>query len=195
MKRHALVIMLSMGLIGIVLRSEAIPTQVQVPARGGDGPAPLGTLKQICDVSPLIIEATVQSEFPAFEAQTSNSTVRGPLVTDYVLNVNRVIKGLDPGKQIVIGQLGGTLGGRKEVNDSEMPMAVGLHYILFLKTYAPQTWVLREIPRFTGAAPSASILLVENSVRLTLSSKLRSLYEGVSVSEMVSAIQEQLASR
>jgi len=194
MKRHALVIMLSMGLIGIVLRSEALTTQVQVGSRGPDGAAPLGTLKEICDRSPLIIEATVQSEFPAFEAQTSNSTARGPLVTDYVLNVNRVIKGLDPGKQIVIGQLGGTLGGRKEVNDSEMPMAIGLRYILFLKTYAPKTWVLREIPRFTGAAPSASILLVDNSVRLTLNSRLRSLYEGVSVSQMVSAIQEQIAS-
>jgi len=185
MKRHALVIVLLTGLIGMVLRSDALIAE--------SGPAPLGTLKEICDVSPLIIEADVQSVFPVFAAGT-NGPVSGPLVTDYLLNVNRVIKGPNPGRQIVIGELGGILGERKEVVDHKMPLAVGQRYILFLKPYAPKTWVSRgEIARFASASRDPSILIVGNSVRLASNSKLRSLYEGVSVTQMLSEIQARLA--
>jgi hypothetical protein len=107
-----------------------------------DGPKP-ATLDALINHSSQIIEATVESSFPAIDRGT------GPLMSDFLIRVDRVVKGALASKQIVVHQYGGTLGGRVSEPAFYSMMQPGERYIVFLRD--------SDSAAFTASLPTRSV--------------------------------------
>jgi len=123
-----------------------------------DGPKP-GTLEALIDHSSQIIEATVESSFPVFDRGT------GPLMSDFLIRVDRVVKGTLPSKQIVVHQYGGTLGGRVSEPAFYSMMQPGERYILFLRDSDSAAFTAtlpgRAVPRYFPSVDFYSLAKID----------------------------------
>ena len=84
-----------------------------------------GSFEELCDSSVLIVEAHVQSVL----APTENLRY---FETDAILSVDRVLKGLESIRQVVISQKSGVLGPYRQLPNQYNLIQPGEHYILFL---------------------------------------------------------------
>jgi hypothetical protein len=84
-------------------------------------------LERLCDLSDIVIDGIVTTAFPA------RSPSRGTLQTDFLISVSRVLKGPDTLRQIMVSQMGGSVGDFHLVTDSYALMKLGDRYILFLQ--------------------------------------------------------------
>ena len=105
------------------------------------------SLADLCRTSPLIVDASVQSVFPATPINT-----RGNLATDVVLNVIKTLKGDPVASQIVVAQSGGILQGRQELTWQFPQMEPGQHYVFFLHPY--QEPVVSQTPKPASTLPA-----------------------------------------
>ena len=118
-----------MTTLAIVLMwvSTAMPAAMQTGCFELDGPMPASNPAQLFSRSPAIVEATVQSLFPATEMPFGTRT---RLHTDVLLHVDQTIKGSGIGQEIVVSQMGGTLAERKDRPCAYSMMQPGERYIV-----------------------------------------------------------------
>ena len=148
MKKTILTIGLAF-LIGANLDAFAQVTRFYV-----DGPKP-ATLEDLVELSSIIVEATVETAYPVVDQPR-------PL-SDFLIRVNRVIKGSLPSNQIAVAQFGGTKpDGRTFEPGMYALMAPGQRYILFLnigQTNLPD----RGVPRYELSADNYGLVRIEGS--------------------------------
>jgi hypothetical protein len=142
---------LGLALIALLIHASAKltpgATQQISPGPGKshyDGIAPPwpASLEFITDNAPVVVDATVDSVFPAVEVGPDRR-----LETDSQLRVDRILKGPLQLTQIVVSQMGGVRGQRKEVASGVDPfMNPGERYILFLQ-FVPATRLAALPPR------------------------------------------------
>jgi hypothetical protein len=84
-------------------------------------------LERLCDFSDIVIDGIVTTAFPA------RSPIRGMLHTDFLISVSRVLKGPDTLRQIMVSQMGGSVGDFHLVTDRYALMQPGQRFILFLQ--------------------------------------------------------------
>jgi hypothetical protein len=84
-------------------------------------------LERLCDFSDIVIEGIVTTAFPA------RSPIQGMLYTDFLISVSRVLKGPDTLRQIMVSQMGGSVGDFHLVTDRYALMQPGQRFILFLQ--------------------------------------------------------------
>ena len=99
-------------------------------------------LERLFDLSNLIVDGIVTTAFP------SRSPSRGTLQTDFLISVSRVLKGPETLRQIVVSQMGGSIGDFHFVTDQYALMQPGEQFVLFLQNDSrPST------PRRPGIPP------------------------------------------
>lgn len=145
------------------------------------------SLKQLCETSLLIVEGVVSKTFPARE------TSPNALETDFVLTVNRVIKGAHV-NQVLFSQRGGVKGDFVVAPRQYSMAQNGDRYILFLVADDRPA-----IPSIAGAGPRYlptgiwSGLFRMEAGRLRAGSEevdsLRKSYEGVPIERIIAEIQ------
>ena len=140
----------TIGLV-ILVWSESVGQVVRFAI---DGPKP-PTLEALIDFSPIIVEATVESAFPVID--------RRPLTSDFLIRVNKVVKGNLTSNQIAVHQFGGTLGGRTADPGQYSLMLPGERYILFLIGNALPNLPDRGVPRYDLAASFYGLARIEGS--------------------------------
>jgi hypothetical protein len=126
-----------------------------------DGPKP-GTLDALIDHSSHVIEATVESSFPVIDRGS------GPLVSDFLIRVDQVVKGTLTSRQIVVHQFGGTLGGRVSEPAFYSLMQPGERYILFLRDSDSAAFTAslptRGVPRYFPSIDYYSVAKIEGGL-------------------------------
>jgi len=126
----------------------------QVQRFAVDGPKP-PTLEALIDHSTDIVEVTIESAYPVID--------QSPLITDFLIRVNRVVKGNLTSAQIVVPQFGGTIpGGRTAEPGMYSLMQPGERYILFL-TSETRNLANRGVPRYQLAADNYGLAKIESS--------------------------------
>ena len=120
----------------------------------GDVP---GSFEELCHSSVLIVEAHVQSIL----APTENLRY---LETDAILSVDRVLKGMESIRQVVISQKGGVLGQYRQLPYQYNLMQQAEHYILFLteetETHLPD---FAGIPRYALTGSWTGMFKIDES--------------------------------
>ena len=144
-----------------------------------------GSFEELCDSSELIVEAHVQSLL----APTENLRY---LETDAILSVDRVLKGLDSIRQVVISQKGGVLGQFRQLPYQYNLMQPGEHYILFLteetETHLPD---VPGIPRYAlNGSWTGMFQINESGVHLSLDTAnvIREQFDGRSSQEVITEL-------
>ena len=145
-----------------------------------------GSFEELCDSSVLIVEAHVLSVL----APTENLRY---LETDSILSVDRVLKGPESIRQVVISQKGGVLGQYRQLPYQYNLMQQGEHYILFLteetETNLPD---VAGIPRYALTGSWTGIFQIDDSgVHLSpgAADVIREQFEGRSSQDVIAAIQ------
>lgn len=145
-----------------------------------------GSFEELCDSSVLIVEAHVQSVL----APTENLRY---FETDSVLSVDRVLKGPESIRQVVISQKGGVLGQFRQLPHQYDLMQPGEHYILFLadetETHLPD---VAGIPRYAlNGAWTGMFRIDESGVHLSpdTADVIREQFDGRSSDDMITGIQ------
>ena len=146
------------------------------------------SMKELCDRSAGIADATVETIFPPREV------ARHSLETDVGLIVRQVIKGDHTLKYIVVSQRGGTVGQFSELPTQYHLMKVGERYIIFLEEDKRLNLPLRDGHRRFGITaqwlglfymdPSAqAVHLMSDTPR-----SLRDTYEGMALAQVIMEI-------
>ena len=140
----------------VILIATSQPVSGQVGRFSVDGPKP-ATLEALIDFSSVIVEATVESAYPVID--------RPPEVTsDFLIRVNKVVKGNLTSNQIAVHQAGGTLPGGRIAEPMQYSIMVpGERYILFLDANPPATLPNRGVPRYLLAAGFYGLVKVEGN--------------------------------
>lgn len=154
--------------------------------------------------SPVILDVSVESVWPATEIRP------GQLATDAVLNVNRVVKGPDPGPRIVVSQLGGALDGRVQTSEQFSLMQPGERYILFLEPFVipdnltprqragmPQFPIREFLPRFEIIGTFHGMFQVREGHIATPEGTVRALreaHDGQDASQFLQQVDEVVGS-
>jgi hypothetical protein len=146
-----------------------------------------GSLDQLIENSSLIVDGYVQSVIPPWvevEGQFLN--------TDVIVLVTRILKGTLPEKQIVVSQIGGTLGQFTQVPSQYTVMQQGEHVVLFLAPdVRANTPVHAEIPRFAIRGEFVG-LFRERDGKVQLSkgtpAGLREKYDGMDLQQVLSDV-------
>lgn len=100
-------------------------------------------LQRLCDASDIVIDGIVATAYP------SRSPSRGTLQTDFLISISRVLKGPDILRQVMVSQMGGTIGDFHLVTDQYALMQPGEQYILFLQIdNRPSTPRRADIPPY-----------------------------------------------
>ena len=151
------------------------------------------SLKELCDMSSLIVEGTVRSSL--FPRQLSPSS----LETDAVVTVTRAVKGSAPNPDVVVSQKGGTIGKFTLSPGQFTIMQPGEKYLLFLRDDdRPDIPVVSGAKRYvvTGFW-SGQFLLSDGKIRVTgnTTDSLRKVYEGLSAEEFVLKVTDTLNSK
>jgi hypothetical protein len=94
-----------------------------------DGALPARNPQELFAKAPIIVEATVQSVFPA---EKKDYGTDGRLQTDSILRVDRLIRGENMPREVVVSQWGGTLNGKSDVPYQYSLMQPGERYIVLL---------------------------------------------------------------
>ncbi len=165
------------------------------------------TIEDLSDSSPMIVEVYVQSVFPATE-------VGRTLETDVRLRVERIIKGASPGPEIVVSQMGGVLGDRRQLTTQFSLMQAGEHYVLFLESPPPPSNVQprtiylpppvpvqrpdRGLPRFKIKGEFVGLMRIEGeSVRWSagMPPEWKAKYDGQNARKSLSELQAHINPR
>ena len=149
------------------------------------GDVPL-SFEGLCDSSELIVEAHVQSLL------TPTRNLRY-LETDAILSLDRVLKGPESIRQVVISQKGGVLPQFRQLPYQYNLMQPGEHYILFLteemETHLPD---VPGIPRYAlNGSWTGMVQIDESGVHMSFDTAriIREQFDGGSSQELVAAIQ------
>jgi hypothetical protein len=145
------------------------------------------SLKELCDASSLIIDATVKATNPPRE------TSPGFLETDAVIVINRTLKGgALVGQQVAISQGGGTAGGRVITPTQYALVRAGEHYILFLTNdKRPNIPPVPGMNRYLVTGIWSGLFRFEDGIMRVGTGAhdfLRSKYEGVSLEQIITEI-------
>jgi hypothetical protein len=139
----------------VILIATSQPVSAQVGRFWVDGPKP-ATLEALIDFSSVIIEATVESAYPVID--------RPPVTSDFLIRVNKVVKGSLTSNQIAVHQTGGTLPGGRTAEPMQYSLMVpGERYILFLDANPPANLSNRGVPRYLLAAGFYGLVKVEGN--------------------------------
>jgi len=149
--------MFTRNLVLVTLLTSSVAL-AQVRRSAADGPAPQD-LESFVKFAPVILEATVESAFPS----TQDSTT--PRVTsDFMLRVDRVLKGSKPADRIVVHLPGGTIG-TVQYETNQIPMLKpGEHYLFLLDPSIPPGMPDRSVPRYLIAATFRGMVKLEGNV-------------------------------
>ena len=155
----------------------------------GAGPS---SFDQLTNTSLVIAEATVQSIFPTTELEPL-------LATDALLRIDRVQKGPNELHQIVVSQLGGVLGDRKECTDQYAGslMEPGQRYLVFLTSEDPKR-ISRiperpGIPRYGINGVFAGLVLIDKDImHLSPDLDFTRKYEGKSFADFLAEIEAKI---
>ena len=146
------------------------------------------TLKQMCDMSTLIVEGTVRSSLLPRQLSPNN------LETDSIITVTRSLKGSAANADISVSQPGGTIGKLTLSPAQYNIMRPGEKYLLFLKEDdRPNIPQMSGVKRYivTGAW-SGLFLLNDGKMQVIADSPdaLRKTYEGLSEEEIIAKVME-----
>jgi hypothetical protein len=142
-------------------------------------------LERLCDWSDLVIDGLVTVAFP------SRSPSRGTLQTDFLISVTRVLKGPATLRQIMVSQMGGSIGDFHLVTDQYALMQTGEQYILFLQhDDRPSTPQRPGIPPYYVTRSWAGLgRVVDGKIQLgTTAPGELSTYDGVNAESLRSEI-------
>lgn len=143
-------------------------------------------LERLCGLSDLVIDGIVATRFPA------RSPSRGTLQTDFLISISRVLKGPNTLRQIMVSQMGGTIGDFHLVTNQYALMQPGERYILFLQNdNRPSTPGRPGIPPYYVTGIGAGLgRVVDGKVQLgTTAGDLRS-YDGAAVESLAAEIEK-----
>jgi hypothetical protein len=160
---------------------EFIPHPARLPRALANEPP----LERLCDSSDLVIDGLVTTGFP------SRSPSRGNLQTDFLISVTQVLKGPATLRQVIVSQMGGSVGDFHLVTDRYALMQPGERYILFLKNdNRPSTPQRPGIPPYYVTRAWAGLgRVVDGKIQLgTTAPGELSAYEGVAAESLQSEI-------
>ena len=144
-------------------------------------------LERLCQISDLVIDGTVATVFP------SRSPSRGTIQTDFLISVSQVFKGSDTLRQVMVAQMGGTIGDFHLLTDQYALMQTGKRYILFLQNdNRPSTPRSHDIPPYYVTRSWAGLgRVVEGKIQLgtTAPGELTS-YDGTDVESLAIEIKK-----
>jgi hypothetical protein len=188
----------------IVLTSViATTTNAQAPARRrlGDPPPTEGhgvlsvtpapslmpqSLKDLCDLSAVIVEGVVATIFPSRQLGPSQSS----LETDALVNVTKVLKGpVGAHQQLVVSQLGGAKGNFSSTPTQYSLVRAGEKYILFLREDDRPNLPIQAqtTTRYIVTGIWAGLFFFENNrmqVRARVPESFRAQYEGLTLEQI-----------
>jgi hypothetical protein len=142
-------------------------------------------LERLCDLSDLVIDALVTTSLP------SRPPSRFTLQTDFLISITRVLKGPATLRQIMVSQMGGSIGDFHLVTDRYALMQPGERYILFLQNdNRPSTPRTPGIPPYYVKRGWAGLgRVVDGKIQLgTTAPGELSGYEGVDAESLQSEI-------
>ena len=167
-------------------------TQGTVYVSGSAWPHPT-TFADLCRTADAIIDGTVTSSLPA---RRSIPDVPYTLETDAVIAVNKVLKGSQDLKTIMVAESGGVQGGVKVINQNNLLMVPRERYVLFLlkedRTGLP---MMPGVPRYAVIAATEGKFLVENDTVQIITrapSAVQSQYRGNGIGAFEAAIMAQV---
>lgn len=179
---------LTLGAQRVVKGAEPPYPPASGTARFSLHPAPASlpqSLRELCDSSPLIVQAAVHSTF-------SPRNLGGLLETDVVLLVTQVLKGATSVRQLVVAQRGGILGQYQELPVQYSLMQPGEQYIAFLtadrRTNVPER---TGIPRHWISGEWVGLFRIDNGiVHLTSGTPktLQDKFEGMNLEQAIAEI-------
>ena len=145
-------------------------------------------LERLCDLSDLVIDGIVATSFP------SRSPSRGTLQTDFLISISLVVlKGPNTLRQVMVSQMGGTIGDFHLVTDQYALMQPGERYILFLQNdNRPSTPRRPGIPPYyvTGGWAGLGRVLGDKVQLGTKAPRDLSSYDGAEVESLAIEIQK-----
>jgi hypothetical protein len=159
------------------------------PAPGTKPPS----LKELCESSILIVDATVREILPVRVLVKSER-----LETDVVFVTNRALKGSAPPSQLlVVTQRGGVLGGYTEQPTQFSLMQPGQHYLLFLMDdKRPNIPAVTNVPRYWIVGEWVGNFLADKDNRIHLSkgapANLTNRYENLAEDQVIAEVTELL---
>lgn len=157
--------------------------RLHVTPAPGDVP---GTLKQLCDMSTLIVEGNVSTSLLPRQLSASN------LETDAIITIARTLKGAAPNPDVAVSQRGGTLG-KLTISPAQYSiMQPGEKYLLFLKDDTRP-----NIPQISGAKRyfvtgvwSGLFFLNSGTMQVNADEPdaLRKIYAGLSEDQLINVV-------
>jgi hypothetical protein len=174
-------------------QSKVTPGPFGMPSEGtarlyvSQGSAP-SSLRQLCDFSTLIVEGVVKTSLLPRLLSPNNPE------TDAVISVSRTLKGADPNPDIVVAQLGGTIGKFTSKPVQYSIMQPNETYLLFLKEDT------RPIPQISGTKRYLvtgvwSGLFFFNAGKMVVAAgpdALRKRYDGLSEDQVISLVTDAI---
>ena len=172
-------------------RGDPLPTQgtshLYITPMPGQIPS---SLKELCDLSTLIIDGTVKATIPPRDTGT------GALETDAVIAIGRTLKGPASLNHVVISQRGGTTGDRAVVPAQYSLVEPGERYILFLtEDKRPNIPEVATTKRYLVVGIWSGLFRFEEGrmrVNARTPDPLRSRYEGLSLEQITGEISDVL---
>jgi hypothetical protein len=144
------------------------------------------SLKDLCDLSAVIVEGVVTTSFPSRQLGPSQSS----LETDALVGVTKVLKGpVGANQQLVVSQLGGAKGNFSSTPTQYSLVRPGEKYILFLREDDRSNLPIQAqtTTRYIVTGIWAGLFLFENNrmqVRARSPDFLRAQYEGLTLEQI-----------
>jgi hypothetical protein len=153
------------------------------------------SLQAFCESAELIVEASVQSVFPAEPPLgVDRKIAETVLITDSSLRVMRVLKGQQTETNIVVAQPGGVRDNRSMLTEQVVLMRPGERYILFLRKPSVQesSFAVNRpgLKRYLLVNYAGSVLLDGQIARLHRDLPFERTYANKTPFEVLSEIEE-----
>ena len=150
-----------------------------------------GSLKELCDMSPLIIEGVVKKSMPPRHVSPQD------LETDSLVTVTRTLKGGASSSDIVISQSGGTIGELTLRPVQYSILQAGQRYLLFLKEdLRPTVPQVSGVKRYFVVGIWSGLFNVSTGkVQVDADSPdaLRKAFDGLSEDQLIKAVADEMS--